>query len=116
MITQQHPEQIGQPYNSNYDDIIIEEKSKQDQTHYDIENFNEQMEDETGADLEDEEKHNELILANLNIMKDNPIPEKYHIKAHHMASPEQREEIRIMMKLPQTQEELDELSIDSADY
>jgi hypothetical protein len=31
------------------------------------------MEDET-ADFENESKHDELILANLNIMKENPIP------------------------------------------
>lgn len=61
---------------------IPEEKGVNlDNTQYDLENYQEEMEahleaDETACEM-DEKDQNELILANLNIVKNNPIPVEY---------------------------------------
>lgn len=47
-------------------------------------------------------------------MKNNPIPEKYQLKQINIETA--NKSTKTMLRLPQTQEELDELSMDSADY
>ena len=109
-----------------YDDnIILEEKSKQlENTQYDLENFPDMdmNDEETNIDVEDEQQHDKLILANLNIVKNNPIPVQYQVKEHvqfkegNNNDNQLQDDANYMKKLPQTQSEVDELSIDSADY
>lgn len=66
------------------DGVIIEEiiGKQADQTQYDLENFQEMDEvrdDETACEMDDK-RHDELILANLNIVKNNPTLAEYKVK------------------------------------
>ena len=49
------------------------------------------MDDET-ADMEQDK----LILANLSIVKNNPIPVQYQVRDHEIVSPDHQGETRMM--------------------
>jgi len=86
-----------------------------DTTQYDLENINRAGEDTEMSDEEiDMENMDGAILANLNIMKGQmqQLPGGFVVNHHSKPPPSAHK----MTKLPQTQEELEELSIDSADY
>lgn len=65
------------------DGVIREERSikELDKTEYEIQNFQD-MEEETDAEMsqKDLENHDQMVLANLNIMKENMMAPQYQMK------------------------------------
>lgn len=99
-------------------DIIKEEGSREinNSTEYNIQNYVDEPGAEGDEDTQDdnESQHNDEILANLHIMKDHMQDNQdYQVRQQVV---ERDEGKTFFTSLPQTQDELDQLSIDSADY
>ena len=76
------------------------------------------MENETNVDEMEAMDQDSQILANLNILQENmDHPTEYQIKQFKAPFVNEYQEAKTFFtSLPQTQEELERLSIDSADY